>query len=54
MRYFDQTLLGSIVSRVTNDTETLFEFWFVFFKYYDRDFWRHCSLSSRCGRLIRN
>ncbi|UQF23557.1 ABC transporter ATP-binding protein [Vagococcus lutrae] len=30
MRYFDQTPAGSIVSRVTNDTETLFEFWFVF------------------------
>lgn len=30
MRYFDQTPAGSIVSRVTNDTESLFEFWFVF------------------------
>lgn len=30
MRYFDQTPAGSIVSRVTNDTDTLFEFWFVF------------------------
>lgn len=30
MRYFDQTPAGSIVSRVTNDTETLFEFWLVF------------------------
>lgn len=30
MRYFDQTPAGSIVSRVTNDTETLFEFWYVF------------------------
>jgi len=30
MRYFDQTPAGSIVSRVTNDTETLFEFWNVF------------------------
>ncbi|EPI00826.1 ABC transporter, ATP-binding protein [Enterococcus faecalis 13-SD-W-01] len=30
MRYFDQTPAGSTVSRVTNDTETLFEFWHVF------------------------
>lgn len=30
MRYFDQTPAGSIVSRVTNDTETLFDFWLVF------------------------
>lgn len=30
MRYFDQTPAGSIVSRVTNDTETLFDFWHVF------------------------
>lgn len=30
MRYFDQTPAGSIVSRVTNDTETLFDFWQVF------------------------
>ena len=30
MRYFDQTPAGSIVSRVTNDTDTLFEFWYVF------------------------
>lgn len=30
MRYFDQTPAGSIVSRVTNDTETLFDFWNVF------------------------
>ncbi|GGC86245.1 ABC transporter ATP-binding protein [Enterococcus wangshanyuanii] len=30
MSYFDQTPAGSIVSRVTNDTETLFEFWYVF------------------------
>ncbi|MFB8539383.1 ABC transporter ATP-binding protein [Enterococcus thailandicus] len=30
MRYFDQTPAGSIVSRVTNDTETSFEFWYVF------------------------
>ncbi|MGX6961213.1 ABC transporter ATP-binding protein [Vagococcus xieshaowenii] len=30
MRYFDQTPAGSIVSRVTNDTETLVDFWFVF------------------------
>ena len=30
MRYFDQTPGGSIVSRVTNDTETLEQFWYVF------------------------
>ncbi|MDF0480298.1 ABC transporter ATP-binding protein/permease [Vagococcus sp. PNs007] len=30
MRYFDQTPAGSIVSRVTNDTESLFDFWYVF------------------------
>ncbi|MBO1305618.1 ABC transporter ATP-binding protein [Enterococcus sp. 669A] len=30
MRYFDRVPAGSIVSRVTNDTETLFEFWQVF------------------------
>lgn len=30
MRYFDKTPAGSIVSRVTNDTETLFDFWYVF------------------------
>ena len=30
MRYFDQPPAGAIVSRVTNDTETLFEFWYVF------------------------
>ncbi|MDT2756508.1 ABC transporter ATP-binding protein [Enterococcus asini] len=30
MRYFDQTPAGSIVSRVSNDTETLFDFWHVF------------------------
>lgn len=30
MRYFDQTPAGAIVSRVSNDTETLFEFWHVF------------------------
>ncbi|WP_312540709.1 ABC transporter ATP-binding protein [Enterococcus sp.] len=30
MRYFDQTPAGSIVSRVSNDTETLYEFWYVF------------------------
>lgn len=30
MRYFDQTPAGSVVSRVSNDTETLFEFWHVF------------------------
>lgn len=30
MSYFDRVPAGSIVSRVTNDTETLFEFWQVF------------------------
>lgn len=30
MRYFDQTPAGSVVSRVTNDTETIKEFWNVF------------------------
>lgn len=30
MRYFDQTPAGSIVSRVTNDTMTLADFWNVF------------------------
>lgn len=30
MRYFDQTPSGSIVSRVTNDTSTLADFWNVF------------------------
>lgn len=30
MRYFDQTPAGSIVSRVSNDTETLYDFWYVF------------------------
>ncbi len=30
MRYFDQTPAGSIVSRITNDTETIKEFWNVF------------------------
>lgn len=30
IRYFDQTTAGSIVSRVTNDTETLYDFWNVF------------------------
>lgn len=31
MRYFDQTPAGSIVSRVTSDTETIKRFWEVFF-----------------------
>ncbi|MCW6666403.1 ABC transporter ATP-binding protein/permease [Aerococcaceae bacterium NML190938] len=31
MRYFDQTPAGSIVSRITNDTETLKSFWQVFY-----------------------
>lgn len=30
MRYFDQTTAGTVVSRVTNDTETIKEFWTVF------------------------
>lgn len=30
MRYFDQTPAGSIVSRITNDTETIKDFWAVF------------------------
>ncbi|WP_413487716.1 ABC transporter ATP-binding protein [Carnobacterium divergens] len=30
MRYFDQTPAGSIVSRVTNDTETIKDFWGVY------------------------
>ncbi|GCF93146.1 ABC transporter ATP-binding protein [Enterococcus florum] len=30
MRYFDRVPAGSTVSRVTNDTESLFEFWQVF------------------------
>ncbi|MDE1547815.1 ABC transporter ATP-binding protein [Jeotgalibaca caeni] len=35
MRYFDQTPNGSIVSRVTNDTETIKEFWNVFLTFLD-------------------
>ncbi|AUJ30297.1 MAG: ABC transporter ATP-binding protein [Liquorilactobacillus hordei] len=30
MHYFDQVPAGSIVSRVTNDTKTLFDFWVLF------------------------
>src|SRR5690606_22722639 len=30
MNYFDRTPAGSIVSKVTNDTETIKEFWTVF------------------------
>ncbi|SFH57728.1 ATP-binding cassette, subfamily B [Pisciglobus halotolerans] len=30
MRYFDQTPVGTVVSRVTNDTETIKDFWTVF------------------------
>ncbi len=30
MRYFDQTPAGTVVSRVTNDTETIKDFWTVF------------------------
>lgn len=33
MRYFDQTPNGSVVSRVTNDTETIKEFWNVFLNF---------------------
>ena len=29
MRYFDQTPAGTVVSRVTNDTETIKDFWTV-------------------------
>lgn len=35
MRYFDQTPGGSIVSRVTNDTETLKEFWRTFYAMFE-------------------
>ncbi|MBM6615697.1 ABC transporter ATP-binding protein [Desemzia sp. RIT804] len=35
MRYFDQTPNGSVVSRVTNDTETIKEFWNVFLTFLD-------------------
>lgn len=35
MRFFDQTPGGSIVSRVTNDTETLKEFWRVFYALFE-------------------
>ena len=35
MRYFDQTPNGSIVSRITNDTETIKEFWQVFLQIAD-------------------
>ncbi|MBF6977809.1 ABC transporter ATP-binding protein [Aerococcaceae bacterium zg-BR22] len=35
MRYFDQTPAGSIVSRITNDTETLKDFWNVFFSLFE-------------------
>ncbi|MGQ2374887.1 ABC transporter ATP-binding protein [Companilactobacillus zhachilii] len=30
LSYFDKTPAGSIVSRVTNDTKTLFDFWYLF------------------------
>ncbi|WP_373781839.1 ABC transporter ATP-binding protein, partial [Jeotgalibaca porci] len=33
--YFDQTPTGSVVSRVTNDTETIKEFWNVFLTFVD-------------------
>lgn len=35
MRYFDQTPGGSIVSRITNDTETIKQFWNVFFAIFE-------------------
>ncbi|OFU48151.1 ABC transporter ATP-binding protein [Aerococcus sp. HMSC10H05] len=35
MRYFDQIPNGSGVSRVTNDTETIKEFWQVFLSFFD-------------------
>lgn len=35
MRYFDQTPNGSIVSRITNDTETIKQFWEVFLVFAD-------------------
>lgn len=35
MRYFDQTPNGSIVSRITNDTETIKQFWEVFLQMAD-------------------
>lgn len=35
MRYFDQIPNGSVVSRVTNDTETIKEFWQVFLSFFD-------------------
>ena len=35
MRFFDQTPAGSIVSRITNDTETLKEFWRVFYAIFE-------------------
>lgn len=35
MRYYDQTPAGSIISRVTNDTETLKNFWHVFYAMFE-------------------
>ncbi|MGO4936849.1 ABC transporter ATP-binding protein [Fundicoccus sp. Sow4_H7] len=35
MRFFDQTPSGSIVSRVTNDTETIKDFWNVFYALFE-------------------
>lgn len=35
MRFFDQTPGGSIVSRVTNDTETIKQFWNVFYAIFE-------------------
>lgn len=35
MRYFDQTPSGSVVSRVTNDTENVKEFWSIFLTFFE-------------------
>lgn len=35
LAYFDQTPNGEIVSRITNDTETIKEFWNVFLTFFD-------------------
>lgn len=35
MEYFNQTPNGEVVSRVTNDTETIKEFWNVFLSFFD-------------------
>ncbi|MDO5037620.1 MAG: ABC transporter ATP-binding protein [Tissierellia bacterium] len=38
MGYFDQVPVGTVVSRVTNDTETIKEFWSVFLRFFDGGF----------------